>query len=188
MNFLKEEELIAKKIEKLPVKSVDIFIDSIDDLKERSGFGSKTEFSLSKDAANFLDENAAGITVKYSLALNFHVKNKSEKDLQTAENLIKAHYSEKLKKMLLQKKKNSKNWSLRFYFGIAFLFLGHTASYLLTLLCKNEALSSVLGDSLEIIGWVAIWEPASYFLFKTKEETQEITDCFQLKYSKINVI
>ncbi len=188
MNFFNEEKLIAKKIEKLPVQNVDIYVDSINDLKEKSGFGTEKDFSLNKDAASFLDENASGITVKYSLALNIHVKNKSKDDFKTAENLIHSHYSEKLENMLLQKKKNSKSWSFRFYLGIAFLFLGHTASYLLTIFCKNEALSSVLGDSLEIIGWVAIWEPASYFLFKTKEETQEITDCFQLKYSKIKII
>ncbi|OGG60414.1 hypothetical protein A3C89_04085 [Candidatus Kaiserbacteria bacterium RIFCSPHIGHO2_02_FULL_50_50] len=56
--------------------------------------------------------------------------------------------------------------------GIIFLMLCLTVGQLLTLL--HLFITNIMGESLVIIGWVAMWRPIEIYLYELPEIRQEI--------------
>ena len=57
--------------------------------------------------------------------------------------------------------------------GLAFLIVCVALSVILTNFVDN-ALVYAFGQSLTVIGWVALWNPAEFYLYNHREEKDEI--------------
>lgn len=177
----KEVQKIVEKLKLNPEKSVDLYIDSVDELICYNDYSTKDKVTLNEDIAEYLLQKAKDITINYSVCINLHIKNKGFDDSQLADKVIHNYFAKKTEELVKAKKKKSAQWRIRFIRAILFLSTCHGASLALSMMGKDAAIVELLQDSLEIVGWVAIWEPALYFIYTRKEESYELSDYVQLK-------
>ena len=95
----------------------------------------------------------------------------SEEQVQQA---LKNHFSNRAKSRLRQIGKESVKRAFDLIWGVLFLGVCLVTSHFLHINSQTYAFLEVLGESASIIGWVAIWEPASYFIYQKREDKNEV--------------
>lgn len=175
------------RMKKNSQKTINVYLDSIQNLVGNDDFGEKNNLSLNEKFNDFLMDAAEKIRVVDSIKINIWSKNLSEEDKQLAVQLIKKFYLKKIQKSLYERKRKSKKWRIRFVFGILFLAICHGISLLFSLLGQTS-FYNLMQDSFEIMGWVAIWEPAYYFLFTKKDDSLELNSYIRLAYADISFL
>lgn len=178
---------IKEKIKNNPSRNVDLYIDTVEDLFSHDNYGNKNRLTLNDKVDEYLLNAAKEITIKYSIKVIIHTKSFSDYEKSVSRKIIKEYYRKKTHILFEERKKKAKQWRIRLLFGILFLAICHGIS-LLFALAGETSFSNLMQDSFEIMGWVAIWEPALYFLFTRKEEAYELSDYLQLENSDIDFI
>jgi len=186
MDILKKEQVFIKKMNSLPSKTVDLYLNTSLDLVDEVNYSNPEKYSLSSGVKEYLDKAAEEITIKNSIQINIHLREQNTQNEIDCEKIIRDFYSDEINRLISEHKKNSKHWRLRLLYGVMFLAACHGLSLLFSSM-RDSSLTRLLQDSFEIMGWVAIWEPSTYFLFSRREEGISISDCFQLKNAKINI-
>lgn len=183
MDIRKQEQKFITRMNSLPSITVPLYLNSAEDLISTNNFSASEPYSLNENVKEYLNKAAEEITIKNTIKIEIHFRNKKETQID-CENIIHNYYNNELNKLIADYKKNSKHWRFRLLFGVIFLAACHGLSLLFSSL-KDSSLTNLLQDSFEIMGWVAIWEPSTYFLFSRRTEGYTISDCFQLKNAKI---
>lgn len=78
-------------------------------------------------------------------------------------------------------------WTLNLLSGIVFLTACLLVAHLLKIQAPNHPFYNVLSEGLSIIGWVALWEPASYLLFGWKTDLREQHTYMRLHGADISI-
>lgn len=174
---------LSEKIRNSPPKDVELYVDSIDELFCQKDFSRANCFMLNEKISEYLMKEAEEIAINHSICIKLHIKYGKFEDGKTAEKLIHEYYKRNTEKLLKVRKKKSKQWRLRLFLGILFLAVCHGISLIFSIVGGENSFSNLMQDSFEIMGWVAIWEPALYFLYTKREETYELSDSLQLENS-----
>lgn len=186
MNIKKQELQFINKVNQLPSKPVELYLDSPEDLIDSNNFAGPESFTLKSEVIEYLDQQAREISIKNSIEIKIHFRKGSEDNGIDCEKIIHDYYAKELDRLIAEHKQNTKHWQFRFFTGLIFLACCNAVIILLSNLWDSK-LSSLIQQGLEVLGCVALWEPATYFLFSRKDEGLDITDYFQLKHSKITV-
>lgn len=185
MDIRKQEQKFINRMNSLPSITVPLYLNSPEDLVDSNNYSSASPVTLNDSIKEYLNKAAEEITIKNSIKIEIHFRNKGDCTID-CEKIIHDYYGSELNKLIAEHKKNSKHWRFRLLYGVIFLAACHGISLLFSSL-KDSALTNLLQDSFEIMGWVAIWEPSTYLLFSRRSEGQTISDCFQLKNAKIEI-
>jgi len=107
------------------------------------------------------------VTINFSLAKSFPYSEEQVKQAlihhftRTAEKHLHAHSKEKTK------------WSIDLTGGFLFLIICLLCSHFFHINSHVHPFMKVLSQSTGIIGWLVIWEPSSYFLYRRREDFKE---------------
>ncbi len=98
------------------------------------------------------------------------------------------HFKTRAEEQLIINRKENKRWILNLIFGLIFLAICLISAHFFNLLTEQIPFMHVLGESFGIIGWVALWEPATYFLYGNREGIHKLTAYMRLHRAKVNII
>lgn len=182
MDIKKKEQEFINKLKSLPTKTVPLYLNSAQDLIDSNNFAGPDALILNPAVKEYLDKAAAEIPINNSITIELHFRERltiKEKKID-CKKIIQDYYTKELETKFAEHKKNTKHWQFQLFLGLIVLAIFHVISILINTFADNSV-SELLTTSFEIMGWVAIWEPSTYFLFRRKEESHFISDCFQLK-------
>ena len=119
------------------------------------------------------------VTIDISLSKDFP---HSEEEVKSA---LRNHFERRAKKTLRAHFREKAKWAIYFLFGLIFLAACLFGSHIFHSNAADYPFMKVLGQSLSIIGWVAIWEPASYFIYQRAKDFSEALALSRLAAAKI---
>ena len=98
------------------------------------------------------------------------------------------HFQTRAQEQLILNTKATHRWLRNLLWGSLFLAASLISAHILNILSEQIRFLAVLSESLSIIGWVALWEPASYFLYGRQEGARTLRHYMRLHRAKINIL
>ena len=172
------------KLEKLPSEDINLYIKNIDELTDKDCIYNPGRVDLTEKVSSYLDGEAKKIPITRSIRIKLFMEEKREGDLETAKKAITSHYLQQYNDLVAERKKEDSHWQFRLISGILILAACNFIGYMFSLL-SYKPVANILQDSFEIMGWVAIWEPSTYFLYTRREKFPYLTDALQLEFSSV---
>ena len=158
-----------------------------DDFYNRLDPAPEHERALSDDVEAYLFNKLAHISSHARIGVTFVVSGVS---LYTAELMRKAfenHFKIRAEEQLIKNRKSRNHWlvtlagsmlALAFFLFLAHVFRTNAAGH---------PFFGVLSEGFSIIGWVALWEPATYFLYGRNQEIRTLYDYMRLHRAAVTV-
>jgi len=175
MNQLKKN--LNVEVINVVLNSKEYFCDSYDENK-----------ALSPALDDFIFQKLDIISGPAILQINFKVSKDFPLSDEEIKSLVASFYKEKAVIQLEKNEKEKIKWIRNGLSGMIFLAACLVGAHLFNQAFFDEhSFAKVMSESLGIIGWVAIWEPAEYFLFKRKENNELLIKNMLLHLSDVIV-
>lgn len=97
------------------------------------------------------------------------------------------HFKIRAAERMIENHREHVRWIRLLFFGVLFLAFCLVSSHILKVQGDLHPFLTVLSESLSIIGWVAVWEPACYLLFGWRENAGLLRDCMLLHTADVDV-
>lgn len=158
-----------------------------DDFYNRLDPAPEHERTLSDDVEAYLFNELAHIASQARIGVTFVVSGVS---LYTAELMRKAfenHFKIRAEEQLIKNRKSRNHWlvtligsllALAFFLFLAHVFRANAAGH---------PFFGILSEGFSIIGWVALWEPATYFLYGRSQEIRTLYDYMRLHRAAVTI-
>ena len=121
------------------------------------------------------------------IAIEFIADDVSLYDIEIMRAAFKNHFHRRAEEQLIRNQKSLRRWLLLLALGIAvlgvFLFLAH----IFRTNADGHPFLSILSERFAIIGWVALWEPATYFLYGRSAERRLLFDFMRLRHATVTI-
>ncbi|MDE7141059.1 MAG: hypothetical protein K2M90_06360 [Treponemataceae bacterium] len=158
-----------------------------DDFYNRLDPAPEHERALSDDVEAYLFNKLAHIASHARIGVTFVVGGVS---LYTAELMRKAfenHFKIRAEEQLIKNRKSRNHWLVTLISSMLalalFLFLAHV----FRANAAGHPFFGILSEGFSIIGWVALWEPATYFLYGRSQEIKTLYDYMRLHRAAVTV-
>lgn len=143
--------------------------------------------ALNDDVETYIFNELAHISSKARIGVTFITRGVS---LYTSELMRKAfenHFKIRAEEQLIKNRKALSHWLRKLLVSIAalggFLFLAH----LFRTHAGGHPFFEVLSEGFSIIGWVALWEPATYFLYGRGDDRRTLFDYMRLHRATVTI-
>ncbi len=158
-----------------------------DDFYNRLDPAPEHERALNDDVEAYLFNELAHISSQARIGVTFVVSGVS---LYTAELMRKAfenHFKIRAEEQLIKNRKSRNHWLVTLIGSMMalalFLFLAHV----FRTNAAGHPFFSILSEGFSIIGWVALWEPATYFLYGRNQEIKALYDYMRLHRATVTI-
>ena len=187
MNIEKREQKILNALEKTGESyDIPVILAGLDELVYKHDPHSREESRLNLVIEDYLFEEVEAAPLNAHLNIKIHFDNRKDGDLEAAQKIIKNNFRRILKHELILKKRENRKWRLNLIVGSIFLAICLVINHLLGMK-ESTPLINFLKESFGIIGWVAIWEPATYFLYGWREGGARFNYAIRLKNANVSI-
>jgi hypothetical protein len=188
VDILKQEKKLLKKIRRdEPPVIIPVNLDNIGEMSYKHDPHSTGEARLNLVIEEYLLDEVAQADMKSPLNIEIHFVETKDGDREMAERIIRNNFSRLVKNSLVAKRKEMKHWRFNFIIGLFFLAVCIFFSQVFKIF-PNDGINQIMEESFSIIGWVALWEPASYFLYGWREGSETITSSIRLKNAEVSIV
>ena len=147
----------------------------------------ESERELSDDVENYIFTELEHKAAKSRIGITFIADDKSLFDTETVKTAFANHFKIRAEEQIIKNRKSLTHWILKFLLGLfvlgAFLFVSH----LFKTNANGHPSLSIMGEGFGIIGWVAMWEPAAYFLYGRNDERRTLLDYMRLHRAEVKI-
>lgn len=143
---------------------------------------------LAPALADYIEEKLAELKVPCVVELKIKVSSNFELSDEEICSTVEKYYENKAIKKHRFNNAENKKWYFRLFKGTFFLaacLVG--ASILNSSLFDAHSFAKVMSESFGIIGWVAIWEPADYFMFARRDNQNQLLRYIFLHQAEIKI-
>lgn len=181
MNITKQSKNILRRMNKNETPHViPITLDSIMELTYKHDPHSTEESKLNLVIEEYLIDEVDQVPLNVPVQIELHFNQKHDDDAVRAGKIITNNFKRVLNSELFRKKREMKHWRINLTIGIGFLAVCMFMSQLFNSF-GDRPWMEVLKETFSIIGWVALWDPASYFLYGWREDREKITTAIRLQ-------
>lgn len=174
-NIMEELEKLERKSHLLdeinnfiPEETVALKLNSLEDYFNPLDPSPMEERSLNKDVEQYILDATENLPFARRLCIKVYVSPNSK--IKENEAVLKSaylkHFEKSAKNQMIYNRRDGRKWRINLIIGLVCMAICLVLAHVLTLPAFEEmSFASVLSESLGILGWVAIWEPAEYYLF-----------------------
>lgn len=101
---------------------------------------------------------------------------------------VNSHFKNAAVNQLLQNSRTTRIWLFRVLFAVVFLGLCLVLAHVCRQRSETTPFFGVLGEGFGIIGWVAIWEPALFFLYGWQQNMRTLRSYMRLHHATVSVV
>ena len=179
---------IEKKLSQLfHEDTIQIRLHSGEDLYNHFDPAPEQERELSQEIESYILKELEYKSAKTRIAVTFITDDASLYDIEIMRRAFANHFTRRVDEQIIKNRKSIGLWIHKLFIGIfvlaAFLFLAHFFS----IHTKTHPFYSILSEGFGIVGWVAIWEPATYFLYGRSEEKRELFNLIRLMHATVTI-
>jgi len=143
---------------------------------------------LSQDVTDYLFDKSQKLPKNNKITINIEIESINDKETEIIKKSISNHFMEKAQEQLYLNRKEHTKWTHNTIKGLICLALCLGAAHIFGLpRFEDIAFCKVLSESIGILGWVAIWEPAEYYLYGRKSNNLELIKYMKLHRANINI-
>ena len=186
----REKKLFSKASEESDEKERMIFlkVNNTEDLFSSFDPSPLEKCTVKKEIEDYCLEKLEDIPFQSQVSVVIETEIKDEETRRKIAEGLKNHFKNMAKKQIRANRREERKWFLNFVAGLFFLGFCLVTAHILSLPHFDRyRLAKVIAESLGIIGWVAIWEPADYFLFDWKDDAVKLKNILRLHLADIKI-
>ena len=166
--------------------AIDVRVDSVSELYSKYDPSPLPRRYLNDDVEAYILGQIQHAAHNAKITLNFYlVDPKENEDAQIAESCIN-HFKDRAFEQYMLNKRRVRIWIGSLFFGLLFLSICLAIAHFLRQ-TSDVPLFAILSEGFGIIGWVALWEPASYLLYGKRQDNLTLWNYMRLCHAKINI-
>lgn len=166
---------------------IDIRIDSFIDFYNKYDPSPLSYRQLNDDIECYLLQQMQNADQNTNIILNFYIMCHEQKDILQIEESCINHFKGKAFEQYMLNKRKRRLWQISLFLGLLFLaFCLAVANFLRQV--DGAPLFAILSEGFGIIGWVALWEPATYLLYGHRQDKYTLWNYMRLQRAKIHII
>ncbi|AEE15838.1 hypothetical protein [Treponema brennaborense] len=186
MDFNKRSrQLLAGINRQTPAELIQVRIESPESLFDPFDPSPPDNKNINGQLEEYLVEAVKAIKLAVPVKIRVVVSEKSgiTDDVRAT---ITRHFHRKAEKTIAANKRRMRAGRINLITGVAFLAVCLAASQFFALpVFREKDLFNTLNQSFGIIGWVALWEPATFLLYGWRESAQDVTAYVRLSLAEI---
>ena len=166
--------------------AIDIRVDSVSELYNKYDPSPLPRRYLNDEVEAYILAQMQHAAHNTKITLNFHPVQPEEKEnSQIAQSCIH-HFKDRAFEQYMLNKRRVRLWLVSLFFGLLFLSICLAVAHILRQ-TADVPLFAILSEGFGIIGWVALWEPASYLLYGKRQDSLRLWNYMRLRHAKINI-
>lgn len=144
--------------------------------------------SLSRDFEEYCLEQLENIPLAKRIRIRIYLDEVCSEDIEKIKSAFENHFKKKAKAQITANRKESRKWRMNLLVGLLCMAACLVTAHVLGLpKFADIPLNNAISESLGILGWVAIWEPAEYFLFGWRSNTNILQQYMRLHLAQVEV-
>ena len=167
--------------------TVAIRLHSADGLYSRFDPAPEQTRELSADIESYILKELEYKSARARIAVTFFADDVSLYDIEVMRRAFANHFKRRAEEQLLRNRKSLWRWLHKLLVAVVVLALLLFAAHLLSRHSAAHPFYSVISEGLGIIGWVALWESATYFLYGRSEERRALFDFLRLRHATVTI-
>lgn len=188
---LKRHEQKAKLVQNLTElyheDTIAIRLRSADDFYNHFDPASEQERELSAEIEAYILKEMEYKPPKTRIAVTFIADDVSLYDIELMRSAFANHFRRRAEEQVIRNRKSVNRWLCKFLVAVAVLAFLLFAAHFFRTHADSHPFYTVLSEGLGIIGWVALWEPATYFLYGRSEERRALFDFIRLCRATVTI-
>ena len=124
---------------------------------------------------------------KSRIAIDFIADDLSLYDIEIIRAAFKNHFKRRAQEQLIRNRKSLRRWLSFLFLALALLSLFLFLAHFFRTNAAGHPFFNILSESFAIIGWVALWEPATYFLYGRNAERRLLYKFMRLHHATVTV-
>ena len=167
--------------------TVAIRLHSADGLYSRFDPAPEQTRELSADIESYILKELEYKSPKARVAVIFIADDVSLYDIELMRSAFANHFKRRAEEQIIRNRKSMHRWLYKLLVAVIVLAALLFAAHLLSTHSAGHPFYSVISEGLGIIGWVALWEPATYFLYGRSEERRALFDFLRLRHATVTI-
>lgn len=167
--------------------TIPIRLRSVEDLYNHFDPASEQERELSAEIEAYILKEMEYKPPKSRIAVTFIADDVSLYDIELMRSAFANHFRRRAEEQVIRNRKSANRWLCKFLAAVGVLASLLFAAHFFRTHSDAHPFYIVLSESLGIIGWVAIWEPATYFLYGRGEERRTLFDFIRLAHATVTI-
>lgn len=193
MNLEKiQRKLIQNQVSSLGIAEISLYVKDMHILFNEYDPSPQDIKKLHPEIEEYLIESIKPYPHRQSLKITVFLAENDGKTSSDTESLIRdaihRHFSNKIKTVMFVRKREFRRWRTNLCIGVLFLGVCLSLSQILLQFSSKHPLNNLLSQSLGIIGWVALWEPATFILYGWRDITEEVAYYVRLTLARVELI
>lgn len=145
------------------------------------------ERELSDEVENYILKELEYKSPKARIAVTFIAEDASLYDIELMRRAFANHFTRRAEEQIIRNRKSSQKWLFKLIVAVVVLALLLASAHFFKIHADTRPFFGVLSEGLGIIGWVALWEPATYFLYGRSEERKTLFDFMRLRHATVTI-
>lgn len=166
--------------------AIDIRVDSVSELYNKYDPSPLPCRYLNDEVEAYILGQMQHAAHNTKITLNFHLMHQKEKEDSQIEESCIHHFKDKAFEQYMLNKRRIRLGLVSLFFGLLFLSFCLAVAHILRQ-TPNVPFFAILSEGFGIIGWVALWEPASYLIYGKRQERLKLWNYMRLNRAKINI-
>ena len=179
---------LEKKLTQLYLEeTIPIRLRTSEDLYNHFDPAPEQNRELSADIDAYIFKELEYKSPKARIAVTFLADDLSLYDIEIMRAAFANHFRRRAEEQLLKNRKSLLRWFCKLFAGLGVLAVFLCAAHFFHLRAEGRPFFSVLSEGLGIVGWVALWEPATYFLYGHSEERRTLYNLLRLRHATVTI-
>ncbi len=168
--------------------SINVALPDIAELYNRLDPSALGERSLNHEVTEYLYERVDRVPRFSQLTIRLSVSAAQGVNGEDVAVSISNYFGHKALDQLISNRRMLRKWLWNLLLGTVVLSIFLFGAHLLKLHAAEVPFFAVLSEGLSIVGWVALWEPANYFLFDIRNDNAVLRRYMRLHRAKVCVL
>lgn len=168
--------------------TVAIRLHSGEDLYNHYDPAPEQQRELSPDVEAYILRELEYKSAKARIAVTFIADDVSLYDIELMRAAFANHFRRRAGEQLIRNRTSINRWLGKLAVAVLVLALLLAAAHFFSTRAAEHPVYSVLSEGVGIIGWVALWEPATYFLYGRGEERRRLFDFLRLRHATVTIV
>ncbi len=185
----KKAKLLDETEKLLPQENISIHLDKIDDLYNKFAVRNQETIAVNPEIESFLIDSIENQNKLSHLNVNFQIPDLtiSENEKKNLCNNLNFYFEKKAEEHLEHNRTVLKKCRWNLVLGLSILALLLILAHICNVYSEQIPFFAVLGEGFSIIGWVALWEPATYILYGWRQDAKTLRIFMQLHHAHFSL-
>lgn len=182
------KSLIQSIEEHMKIEQITVHLKSMDQLYCEFDSGPLENRIIRKEVDQYITDQFEDVPITSLCNIKVSIDDFDTSCTMKVKKSLENYYAKKRYQIFTEIRKETAYWIRKLIFGTGILAVCLAAGIIFNRpYFDSFPFAKVIGESLGIVGWVAIWEPAEFFLYDRRKNSKKLATAIRLEHCDFEI-